>query len=52
MNDYVAIIDLNLSNLHNVKLACDKTKIKVKFTSNYKEILKAKRVDFTRNWFF
>ena len=42
MNDYVAIIDLNLSNLHNVKLACDKTKIKVKFTSNHKEILKAK----------
>ena len=42
MNDYVAIIDLNLSNLHNVKLACDKAKIKVKFTSNHKEILKAK----------
>jgi imidazole glycerol-phosphate synthase subunit HisH len=42
MSDYIAIIDLNLSNLHNVKLACDKTNIKVKFTSNFKEILNAR----------
>ncbi len=44
MTDFVAIIDLGLSNLHNVKLACDKLNINTKFVSNPKMISRAKAI--------
>ena len=42
MNNYISIIDLGLSNLYNVKLACDKIKIKSKFVSSAEEINNSK----------
>ena len=42
MNDYIAIIDLGLSNLYNVKLACDKINLKSKFISDNRGIYKSK----------
>ena len=40
----VAIIDLNLSNLHSVNSACRKVGLKSKITSNKKLISKAKSI--------
>ena len=42
MNDYIAIIDLGLSNLYNVKLACDKINLKSKFVSDKSGVDKSK----------
>ena len=42
MNNYISIIDLGLSNLYNVKLACDKIKIKSKFISSAEEVNNSK----------
>ena len=42
MKNYVAIIDLGLSNLYNVKLALEKINIESKFVSNENELNQSK----------
>ena len=42
MKNYISIIDLGLSNLYNVKLACDKINIKSKFVTSASEINKSR----------
>ena len=47
-SQYTAIIDLKISNLHNVKLACDKVGIQNIVTSNSNIIKQASAIILPR----